>query len=263
VNGLDATGPAPSTPKRLLLNPKKFPRLPPIEDPDYIAECGVLEIQEVAKQPNGHAQAPSSSTAPTEAKHDTRPPQQRPAIPAHDKAMAARFLAGLDPNATKFTFQFFADSGNSHPQVFHGTLDEVWPKVLMCNTPQYGAGAYVTINETDSKGREVENIVRVRALFVDADGKEQGDHCQAQLEACGVYPSMAVDSGRGHHFYFLTDVPRDQFSKLQKQRVRDLTRLPERVGTIPARSAKIAGRTRSAFRGIQMRLEQNPAHCPA
>ena len=31
--------------------------------------------------------------------------------PAHDKEMAGRFLAGLDPNATRFTFQLFSDCG--------------------------------------------------------------------------------------------------------------------------------------------------------
>jgi hypothetical protein len=31
--------------------------------------------------------------------------------PAHDKEMARKFLAGLDPNASRFTFQFFSDFG--------------------------------------------------------------------------------------------------------------------------------------------------------
>jgi hypothetical protein len=50
---------------------------------------------------------------------------------AHDKEMARKFLAGLDPNATRFTFQFFSDCGTGRAQIFHGTLDEVWPKVLV------------------------------------------------------------------------------------------------------------------------------------
>jgi hypothetical protein len=45
--------------------------------------------------------------------------------PKHDKEMASRFLAGLDPNATRFTFQFFGDCGGRHAEIFHGTLDEV------------------------------------------------------------------------------------------------------------------------------------------
>jgi hypothetical protein len=160
---------------------------------------------------------------------------------AHDKDMASRFLAGLDPNATKFTFQFFADSGDSGPRVFHATLDEVWPKVLMLNTPQRGAGAYVTIGETDFMGRKAENIVRPRALFADADSKEQAERCVSMLTACGVCPSMAVNSGRGHHFYFCADIPRDQFSVLQRQliaklgtdpAVKDLSRVMRLPGTL-------------------------------
>ena len=166
--------------------------------------------------------------AAAEAERDKQPPQERPAvIPAHDKEMASRFLAGLDPNATKFTFQFFGDGGGRYAEIFHGTLDEVWPKVLALNTPQRGVGVFVTIGETDFKGRKVENIVRPRALFADADSKEQAERCVSVLTACGVYPSMAVNSGRGYHFYFCTDVPRDQFSMLQKQ-------LIAKLGTDPA-----------------------------
>ena len=47
--------------------------------------------------------------------------------PKHDKTMASRFLAGLDPKATRFTFQFFSDGAGGHAQIFHGSLDEVWP----------------------------------------------------------------------------------------------------------------------------------------
>ena len=33
-----------------------------------------------------------------------------------------------------------------------------------------GAGVFVTVNRTDLKGRRKENIIAVRALFVDLDG---------------------------------------------------------------------------------------------
>ena len=166
---------------------------------------------------NENAPAPSTAQA---------APAPTP-VPAHDKEMARRFLAALDPNATKFTFQFFADSGNKYAEIFHGTLDEVWPKVLALNTPQCGAGAYVTINKTDLKGRKATNIEQPRALYADADGEEQTRRCISQLKACEAHPSMVVKSGRGYHFYFLTNVPRDQFSMLQK-------RLIDKLGTDPA-----------------------------
>jgi hypothetical protein len=160
---------------------------------------------------------------------------------AHDKEMARIFLVGLDPNATRFTFQFFNDSGGRHAEIFHGTLDELWAKVLALNTPQRGVGVFVTIAETDFNGRRVENIVRARALFADADGKEQVASCASVLKTCGVSPSMVVNSGRGAHVYFCTDVPLHQFSPLQKQlsvkfgtdgAVKDLPRVMRLPGTL-------------------------------
>jgi hypothetical protein len=147
--------------------------------------------------------------------------------PAHDKNMARDFLASLDPNASKFTFQFFGDRVTASAEIFHGTLDEVWPKVQALNTPTRRCGAFVTINETDFKGRSKENIVRPRALFVDADNDEQVKRCIKMFYACGAAPSRTVKSGRGLHFYFCTDVPRDQFTALQKA-------LANKVGTDPA-----------------------------
>ena len=76
----------------------------------------------------------------------------------------------------------------------------------LLNTPETGVGVFVTIDETDLKGRRTENIVRPRALFVDADSKEQVERCVKAVSACGVTLSMAVKSGRGMHFYFLADV---------------------------------------------------------
>lgn len=54
---------------------------------------------------------------------------------AHDKDMARDFLAALDLKASKFTFQFFSDRRDGrHADVFHGTLDEVSPKVQQRRT---------------------------------------------------------------------------------------------------------------------------------
>jgi hypothetical protein len=163
------------------------------------------------------------------------------AAPKHDEEMARKFLAGLDPNADRFTFQFFGDRGGRHAEVFHGTLDEVWPKVLALNTPEQGVGVFVTIAETDFQGRKVENIVRSRALFADADGKEQVTSCTTALKSRGVCPSMVVNSGRGAHVYFCTDVPLNQFTPLQKSlaaklgtdgAVKDLPRVMRLPGTL-------------------------------
>jgi hypothetical protein len=161
--------------------------------------------------------------------------------PVHDKDMARDFLACLDPSAGKFTFQFFNDGAGTYAEIFHGTLDEVWAKVQTLNTPDRGVGVFVTINETDFNGRRSENIVRPRALFADADRNEQIKRCMETIEACEATPSMIVKSGRGLHFYYVcSDIPRDQFSALQKSlidklgsdpAVKDLSRVMRLPGT--------------------------------
>jgi hypothetical protein len=80
-------------------------------------------------------------------------PEAKMAAPVHDKDMARDFLAGLDPSAGRFTFQFFGDGPGTYAKIFHGTLDEVWAKVHALNTPARRVGVFVTINETDFKRR--------------------------------------------------------------------------------------------------------------
>jgi hypothetical protein len=83
-----------------------------------------------------------------------------------DRTEAERFLGILDPIATEFTFQTFDDDPFAH--IIHGTLDQCWDR--LCRLNAEGAGIFVTINQTDFKGRSNENIARLRARFVDLDG---------------------------------------------------------------------------------------------
>jgi hypothetical protein len=150
-------------------------------------------------------------------------PEAKMAAPVHDKDMARDFLTRLDPSAGRFTFQFFSDGPGTYAEIFHGTLDEVWSKIQALNTPKRRVGVFVTINETDFKGRRSENIVRPRALFADADSDEQITRSIEAIKACRAAPSMIVKSGRGVHFYYVCpDIPRDQFSTLQKSLINNL-----------------------------------------
>jgi hypothetical protein len=152
------------------------------------------------------------------------------AAPLHDKDVAARFLATLDPAAREFTFQFFHDGPTQgRAEVFHGSLDDVWPKVLALNTPARGVGVFVTISETDGRGRRRENIVRARALFIDADNAEQVTRCSEIVLKCRATPTMMVQTSAEHwHLYYCTeDIPRDEFSAYQ-------TAMIEKFGTDPA-----------------------------
>src|SRR5262245_46580112 len=97
-----------------------------------------------------------------------------------DPDAAERFLSALDPNTDTFTFQTFDDNPERRKQrqkqresdplakVLNGTLARHWDTLAKLN--EQGAGVYVTVNETDLKGRTANNIRRVRACFVDLDG---------------------------------------------------------------------------------------------
>src|SRR5262249_5448170 len=89
-----------------------------------------------------------------------------------DFAEAARFLAALDPKAKVFTFQTFDDDADRKSpglaKILHGTLEQHAKTLARLNAQ--GAGVFVTVNETDGRGRTAANITRVRAVFVDLDG---------------------------------------------------------------------------------------------
>jgi hypothetical protein len=126
-----------------------------------------------------------------------------------------RFLAALDPAAERWTFQTFDDNRERKDKklvrVLHGTLAEHWERLSQLN--EAGAGIFVTVNETDGKGRKKENIKKVRAVFSDLDG--------APLEpvlADGRPPHIVIESsqGRWHTYWRVADFPLDQFTGAQK-----------------------------------------------
>ncbi len=133
---------------------------------------------------------------------------------------ALKFLAALDPDATSFTFQTFDDNKDRKDpklaKVLNGTFAKHENELIRLS--KLGAGVFVTINETDLKGRKVANIKRVRALFVDLDGvplkKVTGD------EEFGKEPNIIVESSPDKwHCYWLVAagaVELDKFTEIQK-----------------------------------------------
>jgi hypothetical protein len=130
-----------------------------------------------------------------------------------DLKAAERFLAALDPTG-KFTFQTFDDNADRKDKdlvsVRHGSLIQFWNS--LCTRNAEGAGIYVTINETDGKGREAKNVKRVRAVFVDFDKA-------GPLPTFHVKPHIIVESSRQkwHAYWLVKDCPLDQFEALQKR----------------------------------------------
>ena len=135
-----------------------------------------------------------------------------------DLEQAARFLTMLDETAEQFTFQTFADTPTAkaepmrHAAIRHGSLEELADWLTRKNAD--GAGVFVTVQQTDLKGRRKENIERIRAVFQEDDG----DGKPLPLE-----PHIVVESSPGkHHRYLLTeDAPLDEFEPVQARMVTD------------------------------------------
>lgn len=130
--------------------------------------------------------------------------------------VARKFLTLLDEDAEEFTFQTFDDDNvRKNPclaRIYHGSLDQFDDEFMKLQ--QDGAGIFVTINETDLKGRSAQHILRVRALFVDLDGAPLDPLYKAPIE-----PHMISESspGKYHVYWFIEGCPLDRFSDVQKQ----------------------------------------------
>jgi hypothetical protein len=107
---------------------------------------------------------------------------------------ARAFLHLLDPRAEQFTFQTFEDTAAKITKaelarVHQGAAD-------LDRYYRAGAGVWVTVNETDLRGRKRENIVRVRTVFQEDDTGHTGPFPLA--------PSITVTTSPGHfHRYWL------------------------------------------------------------
>ena len=125
---------------------------------------------------------------------------------------AAHFLQVLDPEEGMFTFQTFRDSGGgpSLTQIFHDTFEECKAELERLN--EDGAGVFVTVCKTDGSGRKKENIVAVRAVFLDLDG-------EPLPESWPIEPHFIIETSLGRwHCYWLLEggVPLDRFTETQK-----------------------------------------------
>jgi hypothetical protein len=121
-----------------------------------------------------------------------------------DRAEAERFLALLDPDVTGFTFQTFDDvkdrKDKSITRIMHGSLGQCWKR--LCTLNAKGAGVYVTVNQTNLKGRASTDVERVRCVFQEDDHGYSGEYPLA--------PSLVAESSPGKaHRYWLTDWPAD------------------------------------------------------
>jgi hypothetical protein len=131
-------------------------------------------------------------------------------------ADAAQFLKLLDPAATKFEFRTFDDDKARNDKenllrTFYGTLAKHAIRLQQLNDK--GAGVFVTINETDGKGRNADHIVRIRAAFADLDGAPLEPVMRALL-----LPHIVVESspGKFHVYWRAEGMAPEDFKPVQK-----------------------------------------------
>lgn len=131
-----------------------------------------------------------------------------------DLKMAERFLTLLSEDVEDvFSFQTFDDKkeGLTHPKVLHGSFEKHRDELLRLN--RLGAGIFVTVNQTDGKGRSAENITKVRAIFVDLDGSPLQPVLDGPLP-----PHIIIESSPGrYHAYWITEgMDLAHFTPIQK-----------------------------------------------
>jgi len=138
-----------------------------------------------------------------------------------DLNQALRFLNTLDPNAEVrsifegipdgFTFQTFSDVRDKKDpaltRILHGNLSALSKELLALNKKR--AGVFVSINETDMRGRKLANITRVRAIWVEDDG---GQNTRLPIE-----PHLVTETspGKFHHIILVDGVSPTEHERLQ------------------------------------------------
>lgn len=138
----------------------------------------------------------------------------------------------------KITIQTFDDTSKKRPKLtrimhFDGVMpDAMHYDLSLMNTNR--AGIYFAVNETDGKGREATNVIRVRSVFADLDG--------SPLEpALKNEPTVILESspGKFHCYWFTNDVPLEAFRPMQENISRILSGDPK-VKDLP-RVLRVAG----------------------
>ncbi|QXE92808.1 primase C-terminal domain-containing protein [Geomonas subterranea] len=127
---------------------------------------------------------------------------------------AERFLKTLAPHGS-FTFQTFSDDKSRQLSclIRHGQLKDHLEDFKRLN--REGAGIFVTVNETDGVGRTRENIVKVRAHFIDSDDEPIQEVCKR----FSLTPHLVVETseGKGHAYWLVSDVDTADFTQIQER----------------------------------------------
>jgi hypothetical protein len=146
-------------------------------------------------------------------------------LPHFEEAEA--FLNALYGKDAQFTFQtlddveVWSDEKQKHikrqnkdlVRIYHGTFNE--HKKTLAAINKRGGGVFVTINETDLKGKKKENIVKIRAVWIDLDGASLQPILDLPED---LQPHIIIESSpnRWHAYWLVNNCELEQFTQLQQ-----------------------------------------------
>jgi DNA primase RepB-like protein/primase-like protein len=131
----------------------------------------------------------------------------------YNRAETERFLKLLDPTTSEFTFQTFDDDQDRKAghlaKILHGTLEQHYGQLYQLS--EQGAGIFITVNKTDGKGRQLDNITDIRAVWREDD--------EGSLVELPIQPHIKVESSADkHHEYILVNgLSFQQHQQVQKR----------------------------------------------
>lgn len=141
-------------------------------------------------------------------------------VPEQSIDLALAHIAALtgDPNAV-VDIRLLHDSDASAAAVpLRGALRDLWPQVLAGQAKGYGA--FVNASEMDGHGRELSNVVAIRAHVVDLDNAD-AEQQRAAAAQWSPAPTFQVETspGRFHVYWCLSDryTGNDRFTALQRR----------------------------------------------
>ena len=199
-------------------SPRNEPTESPRPQPEDTCKINTLEPQEIYENPN-------------------ESPRNQPTIDniqqykSIESIINKRIIPDPEPGETDFerdrriflsafpgvkTFQTFDDnSERKSPKLvkqFH-VKDSMPIKVTLEleDRNSYGAGIFMTINETNGEGRKATDIDKVRAVFADLDG--------SPIDPVWEFnPSIVVETSpnKYHAYWLCSDVPLNGFRQLQE-----------------------------------------------
>ncbi|MFY0568961.1 DNA-primase RepB domain-containing protein [Archangium lansingense] len=150
--------------------------------------------------------------------------------PVPNRDMALAFIASLtgSPN-TEVLWQLVADSATA-PAARNAThwwalTDKAWSWLSEENA-RFGLGVFLQVNEGNSERRLTENVVALRALFIDDD---KGLLPPDSLRLAALPPTLTVRTRKGWHHYWIL-APGEELSAFKSAQAT----LAAHFGTDPA-----------------------------